>query len=61
MRFEVVGRFRNEGGWKRFKKVIEAHNERFALEKTFSLIGSNHKVKRNLIEVHEIRELKEEF
>jgi large subunit ribosomal protein LX len=59
MKFEVTGRFRNEGGWNRFRKIIEAHNEKFAFEKTLSLIGSNHKVKRNLIEIQEIRELKE--
>ena len=60
MKFEVRGRFRNGDSWNRFTKIIEAHNERFALEKTLSLIGSNHKLKRNLIEIHEIRELKEE-
>jgi len=57
MKFEVKGRFRNGESWNRFTKIIEAHNEKFAIEKTLSLIGSNHKVKRNLIEIQEIREM----
>ncbi|RLI82609.1 50S ribosomal protein L18a [Archaeoglobales archaeon] len=60
MRFEVRGRFRNGDSWNKFTKIIEAHNERFALEKTLSLIGSNHKLKRNLIEIEEIREMETE-
>ncbi len=59
MRFEVRGRFRNGDSWNRFTKVIEAHNERFAIEKILSLIGSNHKLKRNLIEIEEIKTIEE--
>ncbi len=55
MRFEVEGVFRNGTVWQKFKKVVEAHNERFALEKVYSLLGSNHKVKRNLIKVKSIK------
>ncbi len=55
MKFEVSGMFRDAGGWNKFKKVVEAHNEKFALEKVYSIIGSNHKVKRNLIKISEVK------
>ena len=55
MKFEVSGKFRNGMIWTKFKKVVEAHNERFAIEKTYSLLGSNHKVKRNLIKIENVR------
>ncbi|AEA47762.1 50S ribosomal protein L18Ae [Archaeoglobus veneficus] len=55
--FEVVGTFRVGKDWMKFRKVVNAHNERFALEKVYSLLGSNHKVKRNLIRVESIRKV----
>ncbi|WP_456328366.1 50S ribosomal protein L18Ae [Archaeoglobus sp.] len=55
MKFEVEGVFRNGMVWQKFRKVVEAHNERFALEKVYSLLGSNHKVKRNLIKIKSIK------
>ncbi len=55
MKFEVVGVFKNANQWQKFKKVVEAHNERFALEKVYSLLGSNHKVKRHLIKIESVK------
>lgn len=55
MRFEVSGKFRNGVVWMPFTKTVEAHNERFAVEKVYSLIGSNHKVRRNLIKIESVR------
>ncbi len=55
MKFEVVGVFKNAERWQKFRKVVEAHNERFALEKVYSLLGSNHKVKRHLIRVESVK------
>ncbi len=55
MKFEVEGVFKNANNWQKFKKVVEAHNERFALEKLYSLIGSNHKVKRHLIKIKSLK------
>ncbi len=55
MKFEVRGEFRNGMIWTRFRKVVEAENERLAIEKTYSLLGSNHKVKRNLIKIESVR------
>ncbi len=59
MKFEVEGKMRIDGKWQKFKKEIMAHNERFATEKIYSIIGSNHKLKRNLIKIESIREVKE--
>ena len=55
MKFEVEGVFRNGMVWQKFRKVVEAHNEKFALEKVYSLLGSNHKVKRHLIKIKSIK------
>jgi len=55
--FEVVGTFRTGEEWKKFKKTVNAHNERFAVEKVYSLLGSNHKVKRGLIRIEDIRKV----
>ncbi len=55
MKFEVVGVFKNANQWQKFRKVVEAHNERFALEKVYSLLGSNHKVKRHLIKIESVK------
>ncbi len=60
MIFEVKGKFRKAKKWKSFTKKVEAQNERMAVEKTYSLIGSNHKVKRNLIEINNIGQVEEE-
>jgi len=54
MKYEVKGEFRNGMIWIPFRKVVTAHNERFAREKVYSLIGSNHKVKRNLIKIESV-------
>ncbi len=55
MIFEISGEFKTQGGWQKFRKLVEAHNERFAVEKVYSLIGSNHKVKRHLIRIKSIK------
>jgi len=57
--FEISGKFRNGETWRVFTKVIEAHNESFAKEKVYSLIGSNHKVKRNLIKIEKVSPVEE--
>lgn len=54
--FEVSGKFKLDG-WRKFRKVVNAHNEKFAIEKALSMIGSNHKVKRNLIKIESVRKL----
>ena len=55
----VKGFFKIGKEWKKFTKVVSAHNEKFAVEKTYSILGSNHKVKRNLIKIEEVEEISE--
>lgn len=59
MRFELKGIFRKEGVDRKFSKEIEAESESLAKEKLFSLIGSEHNVKRRFIQISEIKEFKE--
>ncbi len=54
MMYVVRGKFKTPEGWQPFKKVVTAHNERFAVEKVYSIIGSNHKVKRNEIKIESV-------
>ncbi|MBC7110210.1 MAG: 50S ribosomal protein L18a [Archaeoglobi archaeon] len=56
MKYVVRGRFRVNKEWRKFTKEIEAPNQRVAVEWIYSIIGSKHKVKRNLIEIEEIME-----
>lgn len=57
--FEIRGIYKDIDGWKKFKKIIPAEKESLAIEKLYSIIGSNHKVKRNLIRIQEIKKVGE--
>ncbi|WP_340817976.1 50S ribosomal protein L18Ae [Methanolobus sp. WCC4] len=54
--FQVKGTFKAGIAWEKFTKVIESQNEKNALEKVYSLIGSQHALKRNLIKIDSITE-----
>lgn len=55
--FRFRGWFK-QGLWKQtFTKEMLALNERQALERLLSDIGSRHKVKRNLIRIEEVKEI----
>lgn len=56
--FEIKGDFKEGGKQKRFTKVITALNQNTAKEKTLSLMGSKHKVKRIHINIESIQETK---
>jgi len=56
-RFRVVGSFKAGTEWERFTKLVECENEKNAIEKVLSTIGSNHKLNRNLIKIHEVEEV----
>jgi|Deesub1362B_J571_1020462.scaffolds.fasta_scaffold00058_65 large subunit ribosomal protein LX len=56
MKYIVRGKFRVNKKWMKFTKEIDAPNERVAKEWIYSLMGSRHKVKRNLIEIEEVLE-----
>lgn len=52
--FEVKGRFKGEligKSWRPFVKVVESHSEQNARELVYSLMGSEHGLKRNLIKI----------
>ncbi|MEM1628304.1 MAG: 50S ribosomal protein L18Ae [Desulfurococcaceae archaeon] len=46
--------------WQKFVKEIRALNEKHAIEKLYSILGSLHKLKRYHIKIVEIREISTE-
>ncbi|MEM2874826.1 MAG: 50S ribosomal protein L18Ae [Candidatus Hadarchaeales archaeon] len=55
--YRIRGWFRQGLDLQRFTKEVPALSESQALERTYSLIGSRHKVKRNQINIEEIVEI----
>jgi large subunit ribosomal protein LX len=55
--FEIKGKFKVKNDWQSFSKVIESNNEKNAVEKTYSLLGSKQGVKRNLVRIEEVKAL----
>ncbi len=58
--FMINGRFRTERigkNWRPFSKVVESSNENTAKEMVYSLLGSEHGLKRNLIKIDEVNEV----
>ncbi len=43
--------------WQHFKKAIQSNNERNALERIYSMLGSKHRLKRNQIKINAIKEV----
>ncbi|MGB8311927.1 MAG: 50S ribosomal protein L18Ae [Halobacteriota archaeon] len=56
-KFKVKGTFKAGRSWERFSKKIMSNNEKNAAEKLYSLIGSEHGLKRNLIRIEAIESL----
>lgn len=54
--FVIEGEFKAGREWEKFTKHISSQNERTAVEKLYSLIGSKHGLKRNFIKIHSVRE-----
>jgi len=46
-----------KNNWQSFTKVIESQNEKNAVEKAYSLLGSKQGVKRNLVRIEEVKAL----
>ncbi|WOF15760.1 50S ribosomal protein L18a [Methanoplanus sp. FWC-SCC4] len=53
-KYEVSGEFKNGYDYQPFRKVIAAPNEAQASERTFAIIGSKHRLKRNYIKINGI-------
>ncbi len=52
--FRITGSFKAGRSWERFTKNVTSNNEKNAAEKLYSLIGSEHGLKRNLIRIESI-------
>jgi large subunit ribosomal protein LX len=59
-KFEVKGTFRMGEDWMPYTKIVEAPNEKQAQERTFTVIGSKHNLKRRYIKIDGIRAVKAE-
>ena len=55
--FEIKGKFKLGFFWEKFTKIIESENEKNALEKTYSTIGSQHGLKRRNIIIESVSEV----
>lgn len=58
--FIINGRFRTERvgkNWRPFSKTVESQSQNNAKELVYSLLGSEHGLKRNLIKIDEINEV----
>ncbi|NJD54043.1 MAG: 50S ribosomal protein L18a [Candidatus Methanoperedens sp.] len=58
MDFIVKGNFKAGQKWEQFTKRITTLNKSLALEKTFSLLGSEHRLRRSLIKINSVDEAK---
>jgi large subunit ribosomal protein LX len=52
--YQITGSFKAGRSWERFTKKVISNNEKNAAEKLYSLIGSEHGLKRNLIQIEHI-------
>ncbi|HMK15482.1 MAG TPA: 50S ribosomal protein L18Ae [Methanomicrobiales archaeon] len=53
--YRVEGTFQMDGKWRPYEKVISAPNEAQAKERVYTLIGSQHRLKRREIRVAKIQ------
>lgn len=53
----ITGKFKPGFFWEKFTKTIESENEKNALEKVYSTMGSKHALKRRCIVVESIQEV----
>ena len=59
--FEVKGEFRiSKRRWQPFALEVASADEKAAVEKTFALIGSRHRVKRKFVKIDGVRSMKPE-
>ncbi|MCS3922992.1 50S ribosomal protein L18Ae [Methanosalsum natronophilum] len=54
--FVVKGTFKAGQNWETFTKIVASQNEKNAYEKVYSLIGSEHGLKRNLIKIDSVHQ-----
>jgi len=56
--YRIKGMFLMKNVWQPFSKEIAAENEEDAKEQIFSIMGSRHRVKRKMMKIESITELK---
>ncbi len=59
MNFIVKGTFKAGQKWERFTKKITSPSKNNASEKAYSLIGSEHGLRRSLVKIESTEEVKE--
>ncbi|MGD0717733.1 MAG: 50S ribosomal protein L18Ae [Halobacteriota archaeon] len=52
--FQIMGSFKAGRSWERFTKKVSSNNEKNAAEKLYSLIGSEHGLKRRMIRIESV-------
>ena len=58
MDFIIKGTFKAGEKWEHFSKTVKSENKNNALNKAYSLIGSEHGLKRRLIKIESVEEVK---
>ena len=56
--FEIKGRYKGglaDKSWLAFCKVVDSQNEKNAVNKVYSLLGSEHGLKRDQIKIDEVK------
>ncbi|MGZ4926242.1 MAG: 50S ribosomal protein L18Ae [Halobacteriota archaeon] len=53
--FQITGSFKAGRSWERFTKKVASNNEKNAAEKLYSLIGSEHGLKRKMIRIESVK------
>ncbi|MDF2954582.1 MAG: Ribosomal protein L20A [Candidatus Alkanophagales archaeon MCA70_species_2] len=53
-RYLVEGEFRASKKWQKFRKEVESLSEKLAIEKVLSIMGSKHRLKRNMIRIKSV-------
>lgn len=54
--FIVKGKFKAGNTWENFTKKVESQSEKNATDKTYSIFGSKHGVKRSQVQIESIAE-----
>ncbi|WP_440948946.1 50S ribosomal protein L18Ae [Methanosarcina sp. T3] len=54
--FIVKGKFKAGHTWENFTKKVESQNEKNATDKTYSIFGSKHGVKRSQVQIESVAE-----
>ena len=54
-KFEVKGKFLNDGEMRPFTKIVDAHSEKLAGEFTLAIFGSKHRLERKYIAIESVK------